>query len=131
MLEKLGPYRIERLLGRGGMGTVYAGVHEVTGERAAIKALSQVLADDGNFRGRFLAEIETLKQLKHPNIVQLLGDGEHDGHLFYVMELVEGQTLQEELHAGHRFDWREATRITQKPRHAGGLRHQGKGDGQR
>ena len=111
MLEKLGPYRIERLLGRGGMGTVYAGVHEVTGERAAIKALSQVLADDGNFRGRFLAEIETLKQLKHPNIVQLLGDGEHDGHLFYVMELVEGQTLQEELHAGHRFDWREATRI--------------------
>ena len=111
MIERLGPYRIDKLLGRGGMGTVYAGTHEETGERAAIKALSLTLADDGNFRERFAAEIETLKQIEHPNIVRLYGEGEQDGQLFYVMELVDGKTLQEELQQGHRFGWREVTRI--------------------
>ena len=89
MIEHLGPYRIIRMLGRGGMGTVYEGIHDETGQRAAIKALPLVLADDGNFRERFMGEIETLKQLKHPNIVGLFGDGEQDGLLFYAMELVE------------------------------------------
>lgn len=111
MLKKLGPYHLERLLGRGGMGSVYVGIHEVTGERAAIKVLAITLADDPNFRARFMSEIETLKQLRHPNIVQLFGDGEQDGQLFYVMELVEGQSLQEILQAGHTFDWRETTKI--------------------
>lgn len=111
MIEKLGPYRIVRVLGRGGMGTVYEGIHEETGERAAVKVLSQALADDGNFSERFLAEIETLKQLKHPNIVELYGDGEQDELLFYVMEYVDGQSLQQELQAGHLFDWMEVTKI--------------------
>jgi serine/threonine-protein kinase len=111
MLQKLGPYRIERLLGRGGMGSVYAGVHTETGERAAIKALALTLADDRNFRARFMAEIETLKQLRHPNIVEIIGDGEQDGQLYFVMELVEGQSLQEILQAGHIFTWQEVTRI--------------------
>ena len=111
MIEKLGPYRIERVLGRGGMGTVYAGIHEETGGWAAVKVLSQALADDGNFSDRFLAEIETLKQLKHPNIVELYGDGEEDGLLFYVMEYVDGQSLQQEFLGGHVFDWTEVTKI--------------------
>ena len=111
MTAKLGPYRIERMLGRGGMGTVYAGVHEETGQRAAIKSLSMSVEADDNLRERFLTEIETLKKLKHPNIVELYGDGEDNGQLFYVMELVEGKTLQEQLQAGVRFDWQEVVRI--------------------
>lgn len=111
MIKNLGPYRIIRMLGRGGMGTVYEGVHDETGQRAAIKALPLNLAEDGNFRERFMSEIETLKQLKHPNIVQLFGDGEQDGQLFYAMELVEGQTLQDELQAKHAFEWPEVLRI--------------------
>jgi serine/threonine-protein kinase len=111
MTRQLGPYRLEKLLGRGGMGSVYVGVHEQTGERTAIKSLSHSLADDENFRSRFLVEIQTLKQLRHPNIVQILGDGEQDGELFYVMELVEGQTLQDLLQSGHSFQWREVIRI--------------------
>ena len=110
-LDQLGPYKIERMLGRGGMGAVYAGLNEGTGERAAIKVLSPVLADDPGFRERFKAEIETLKKLRHPNIVQLHGYGEHDGHLFYAMELVEGRNLQDELQSGRKFDWREVCRI--------------------
>src|SRR5687768_14898080 len=103
-LTQLGPYKIERMLGRGGMGAVYAGVNEETGDRAAVKVLSPVLADDPGFRERFKAEIETLKKLRHPNIVQLYGYGEHDGHLFYSMELVEGHNLQDELQSGRKYD---------------------------
>jgi eukaryotic-like serine/threonine-protein kinase len=110
-LEKLGPYKLERLLGRGGMGAVYVGLHEGTGERAAIKLLSGHLADDEAFRERFKQEIETLKRLLHPNIVQLHGYGEEEGHLYFVMELVQGRCLQEELVAGRRFNWREVARI--------------------
>jgi eukaryotic-like serine/threonine-protein kinase len=110
-LQKLGPYRLDRVLGRGGMGSVYAGVNMETGRRAAVKVLAAHLADDANFVERFKVEVETLKKLLHPNIVQLFGYGEEDSNLFYVMELIEGRSLQEELQAGRRFTWREVARI--------------------
>jgi len=109
--EQLGPYVVQQPLGSGGMGTVFLGVDKQTGERTAIKVLAPGLAADPNFRERFRTEVETLKKLKHPNIVQLLGYGEQDGHLFYAMEMVDGRTLQEELQAGRRFSWREVSRI--------------------
>ena len=111
MLEKLGPYKLESLLGRGGMGAVYIARHDTTGELAAVKLLSGHLADDANFRERFRQEIATLKRLLHPNILQLHGYGEEDGNLYYVMELIQGRSLQDELSAGRRFDWREVVRI--------------------
>ena len=104
-LERLGPYKLEQLLGRGGIGAVHVGRHETSGERAAIKLLSAHLADDETFRQRFKQEIDALKLLLHPHIVQLHGYGEEEGHLYYVMELVEGRSLQEELSAGRRFNW--------------------------
>ena len=110
-LERMGPFRLDKILGRGGMGAVYAGVNEQTGERAAVKILNPVLADDLNFRERFKSEVETLKKLLHPNIVRLFGFGEQDDYLFYVMELVEGRSLQDELIAGRRFNWREVARV--------------------
>lgn len=110
-LERLGPYKLARMLGRGGMGAVYAAVNETTGEKAAIKLLSAHLADDEAFRQRFKQEVETLKRLLHPHIVQLYGYGEEDGHLYYAMELVEGRTLQDELTTGRRFSWREVVRL--------------------
>src|SRR6185436_2324928 len=109
--ERLGPYKLSRLLGRGGMGAVYAAVNEATGEKAAVKLLSGHLADDEAFRQRFKQEVESLKRLLHPHIVQLYGYGEEDGHLYYAMELIEGRTLQDELTIGRRFEWREVTRI--------------------
>lgn len=108
-LERLGPYKIGRKLGKGGMGTVYAGVNLETGEQAAVKVLSAVMAHEEGFRERFEAEIESLKKLDHPNIVRLFGYGEQDGYLFYGMELIDGRSLEEELQAGRAFDWREVT----------------------
>lgn len=102
-IQKLGPYRIERLLGQGGMGSVYAATNEKTGQPAAVKVLSTMLAAKSGFRARFESEIETLRRVKHANIVQLLGYGEQDGHLFYAMELIDGRSLQDELKAGRQF----------------------------
>lgn len=93
------------------MGAVYEGVHVETDEPAAIKVLSAALAEEPDFRQRFEAEIETLKRLYHPNIVQLFGFGEQEGHLFYAMELVDGVSLEEEVRQGRVFEWRGVARI--------------------
>ncbi len=109
--QRLGPYRIERKLGRGGMGTVYAGVDEQTGKRAAIKVLAPSLAVDEGFRQRFEAEIDSLKRLTHPSIVQLFGYGEQQDRLFYAMQWIDGPSLEDELVAGRRFSWREVVSL--------------------
>jgi len=107
----LGPYKIDKLLGKGGMGSVYAATDMKTGERVAIKALAPHLAAAEGFRERFEAEIESLKTLRHEGIVRLFGYGEQDGLLFYSMELVDGPSLEDEMRAGRRFHWREVTTI--------------------
>jgi serine/threonine-protein kinase len=110
-IERLGPYEIVGTLGRGGMGAVYKAVHCETREAAAVKLLAADLAGEEGFRSRFEAEIETLRKLRHPNIVRLIGFGQQEELLFYAMELVDGNSLEEELRRGRRFDWREVTRI--------------------
>jgi serine/threonine protein kinase len=112
--ERLGPYKIGKRLGRGGMGAVYEAVNVDSGESAAVKLLSPHLADDEGFRERFELEIETLKKLKHPNIVRMLGYGEEQGHLYYAMELVRGHSVEEELQLGRRFTWREVVQHSVK-----------------
>jgi serine/threonine-protein kinase len=109
--DQLGPYRLQQVLGRGGMGTVYAATDERTGQAAAVKVLAPGLASDETFRDRFVAEIESLKKLHHPHIVELFGYGEHEGQLYYAMELVRGSNLQQELNRGRPFHWREVTSL--------------------
>ncbi|MDZ4656456.1 MAG: serine/threonine-protein kinase [Bythopirellula sp.] len=114
-IEKLGPYRIERQIGKGGMGAVYTATYEGSGGdagmRVAIKALAPQLAMEEGFRERFEAEIESLKKLHHEGIVRLYGYGEQDGMLFYSMELVEGTSLEEEINKGRRFNFHETLQI--------------------
>jgi eukaryotic-like serine/threonine-protein kinase len=114
-IEKLGPYRIERQIGKGGMGAVYIATYEGSGTgagtRVAVKALAPQLAMEEGFRERFEAEIESLKKLNHNGIVRLYGYGEQDGILFYSMELVEGTSLEEEINKGRRFDWKSTLQI--------------------
>ena len=82
----------------------YDGIDSETGEAAAIKVLAPGLATEEGFRARFEAEIESLKKLRHPNIVRLYGYGEEAGTLFYAMERVDGTSLEEELRRGRRFE---------------------------
>ena len=120
-LKKIGPYQLEGILGRGGMGTVYRGLNSDTNEEHAIKVLAPRFADDPHFRGRFESEIKALLKLNHENIVSLLSYGQDDGQLFFAMELVKGQSLFQMQKAGHKFDWRQVLNIARDC--AGGLRH--------
>jgi len=109
--QRLGPYDIERLLGEGGMGSVFLGTHRQNRQQAAVKTLSTALSQDEDFRLRFGGEIESLKKLRHPNIVQLLGWGEQDDVLFYAMEFVDGHSLQDRLAQGERMEWHETIQV--------------------
>lgn len=101
----LGPYRLGELLGKGGMGAVYEAAHAKSGDRVAVKLISLHLSDEMRFRQRFEAEVETLKLLRHKNIVQLIGYGEEAGQLFYSMELVDGETLQTRIRREKKIEW--------------------------
>ncbi len=86
-------YKIEKLIGEGGMGNVYLGVHAHIGRKVAIKALNPVLAKNPEIRERFKNEASTLSQLHHPNIVTLFDYVETEQGIFLVMEYVEGKQL--------------------------------------
>jgi eukaryotic-like serine/threonine-protein kinase len=109
--DRLGPYRIVRKVGRGGMGTVFMGVDDVAGQTAAIKLLAADMAQLADFRERFKAEIETLRKLNHPNIVQIYGFGEDEEQIFYAMEFVAGSSLEEQLGRGRTFLWPEVAQF--------------------
>jgi serine/threonine protein kinase len=92
-----GRYRIEDVLGRGGMASVYLARDGELERPVAIKVLAEHLADTPGFRDRFLREARLAAQLSHPNIVQVFDVGEDDGRPFIVMECVEGATLADEV----------------------------------
>lgn len=93
------------------MGTVYYGVNAKTNKPVAIKVLSAGLAQHQRFRRRFDSEIQTLLKLKHPGIVQLIGSGEEKGLLFYSMEYVEGENLQQILRREKTLPWERVVDI--------------------
>ena len=109
--EFLGPYRIGKPLGRGGMGTVFAAVHEKTKQAVAVKLISDSVADESKFRRRFDAEIKSLQCLSHHGIVRIYGFGEEQGHLFYSMELVRGDSLQKVIKREKRLDWQRTIEV--------------------
>jgi serine/threonine protein kinase len=109
--EYLGPYHVQRTLGRGGMGAVYKGVHAKSGDPVAIKVIASGIADQPRFRRRFASEIEALKRLKHPHIVELIGYGEERGMLFYSMEFVDGHSLHEHLRQHKRLPWEDVVQV--------------------
>ncbi len=97
---ELGGYRIERLLGRGGMGEVYLAEQLGLHRRVALKLLAPALADERHFRERFVRESELAAALDHPNIVPIYEAGEVDGRLFLAMRYVDGPSLEAVLGEG-------------------------------
>ncbi len=93
--RRIGPYRLGQTLGRGGMGTVYRGTHDLLRRTVAIKVLEGESASTQAV-ARFEREAQMTAQLRHPNTIDLydFGRTEHDG-FFYVMEYVDGITLED------------------------------------
>jgi predicted ATPase len=90
---ELAGYRIDGLLGRGGMGYVYSAEHMLLGRRAAIKTLLPELADDGDFKERFIRESRVVASIDHPNIIPIYDAGEAAGVAYIAMRFVQGPDL--------------------------------------
>ena len=97
-------YRLERELGRGGMGVVFLATDTTLDRPVAIKAVHPELAAHPSIARRFLAEARTVARLRHPNIVAVHAAGTTEGLLYYVMDQVEGESLRERLTREGRLD---------------------------
>jgi len=112
-LQQLGPYRIVRKLGEGGMGAVYLAEDTAANHRqVALKVLPKRHAQDAEFVSRFKREARSAIGLTHPNIVAAYAVGEDFGVHWYAMEFCPGEGLDAKLKRAGTLPWREAVQIT-------------------
>ncbi len=104
-------YRVERELGRGGMGVVYLARDLTLDRPVAIKVVHPDLSTNRAVASRFLAEARTIAKLRHPSIVSVHAAGEVDGQLYFVMDYLPGETLRQRLTREGRLEPTIAVRI--------------------
>ncbi|MDI1480800.1 serine/threonine-protein kinase [Polyangium sp. y55x31] len=126
----VGEYRIERKIGEGGFGAVYAAVHPVIGKSAAIKVLNPQYSHNPVMVSRFVAEARAVNQIRHRGIIDIFSFGKlEDGRQYYIMELLEGMTLEGYLRQRGRLRPSEALPILRQiaraldAAHAAGIAH--------
>jgi serine/threonine-protein kinase len=112
--ETFGSYRIESLLGRGGMGSVYLATHERLGRKVALKVIAPALALDEDFRARFLRESQLAASLDHPNVIPIYDADEIDGVLYLAMRYVSGPSLRELIQERGSLSADETVRIVEQ-----------------
>jgi len=96
----LGKYQVVRLLGQGGMATVYLAVDQARPTPVALKVLSPLLAENHTFLLRFKRESNVVQRLRHPNIVPLEDFGQVDGFAYLAMPYLDGGSLADRLRQG-------------------------------
>jgi tRNA A-37 threonylcarbamoyl transferase component Bud32 len=98
---KVGDYVVDRYIGAGAMGEVYAGTHPLIGKRVAIKLLKRELSASAEGAERFLREARAVNQVDHPHVIDVFAFGRlDDGRLYLVMDLVDGRSLRATLEDG-------------------------------
>jgi serine/threonine protein kinase len=101
--QVFGRYRVERVLGRGGMGCVYEAIHVDLKKRVAVKVLFPSLASNVESRTRFVREGEAAARVRHPHVVDVDDVGTIDGICYLVMEYLDGEDLSKRLQREGRF----------------------------
>ena len=120
----VGGYRVVTELGTGVLGTVYYAEHPVIGRRAAIKVLSQEVSRAAARLERFLTHLKVVGSIRHPNIVDVLDVGQTPtGATFIVMEMLEGESLDERLERVGMLDEITAVRVLAQIASAVGAAH--------
>lgn len=112
----IGPYRIIRKLGEGGMGVVYEAMNDAIERRVAIKVLHPDYSNDRETASRFFDEARAVNRIEHPSLVQISDYGQTpEGTAYLVMEFLRGESLAQRIHrahaAGKRLDVSEVVRI--------------------
>jgi serine/threonine protein kinase len=111
MVESLGPYRIESLLGEGGMGRVYCALDTRLQRQVALKVLKDSLNASPDAKQRFLREARAMAAIHHDNVVMIFDVGEQDGTLYLATELLQGATLEQLLERDEPFSPRQVVRL--------------------
>ncbi len=93
-MQRIGKYQVRKVLGRGGMGTVYEAVDPIISRKVAVKTMMPGLADSADLRARFLREAQAAGGLQHRNIVTVYDLGDDRGQPFIAMEFIEGTDLE-------------------------------------
>lgn len=122
-------YRLEEVIGRGGMGVVYRAEQIELGRHVAVKLIRPELGEDKEFRERFERESRLAASIEHPNVIPVYQAGSADGHLYIAMRFIEGTDLRELLQTEGRLTVERTTRIVTQiaaaldAAHAKGLVH--------
>ncbi len=122
-------HRIEGLAGRGGMGVVYRATDLELDRTVALKVITPALAEEADFRKRFVAESKAAASIEHPNVIPVYYAGEREGVLFIVMRFIDGPDLRALIRAQGRLDPERAAHIVAQlgsaldAAHAHGLVH--------
>jgi serine/threonine-protein kinase len=112
--QVVGEYVVERKLGEGGFGAVYRAVHPVIGKTAAVKVLHPQYSSNPDVVSRFVSEARAVNQIRHRHIIDIFSFGTlEDGRHYYVMELLEGVTLDAYLERAGRLEPVQALPILQ------------------
>ena len=105
-------FRVEDIIGRGGMAIVYRAFDLRSHQTVALKVLREEYEDDPEYRERFRREAEVCRKLSHPNVVNLIDAGVSGGVSFIALEFVDGRTLKEIINESGRIEQGQAVRIT-------------------
>jgi hypothetical protein len=107
-------YRVTGQLGQGGMGQVFLAEDEMLGRKVAIKTILPAVSGVGESRARFLREARAMATVEHPRVVRVYSFGEAAGQAYFVMELIEGETLAARLHRTPQLSVEEGLRIARE-----------------
>lgn len=110
----LDEYELGERIGVGTVGTIFEARHKQDNQQVAVKLLSPAVSQNQIVVSRFAREMMILEKLAHPNILAYYGGGEHDGQLFFIMELVRGGTLKDMLSTSGTLTWKETAEVVRQ-----------------